>query len=211
MCAIQRMTALGMALALVCSGAWADAEAAAPAASSLVVPSLRETIQAQAETEFSFRSGIHWNMSPEQVQTLENTPMTTRSSGDWSVSVAGAPVEVSRFTADLVFMFYQNQLKMITYEFQSDGSALSYQYLIGALCSVYGDLRDADPAVIKALMDQIYPDRYRTELISQAHAWTAPDGTGIYLYYFTANAFAILYTPPEFGSGNAGGYAVNGL
>ena len=59
------------------------------------------------------------------------------------------PVTVSRFTADLVFMFYQNQLKMITYEFQAGASTLNYQYLLGALCSVYGDSADTDGAVIK--------------------------------------------------------------
>ena len=181
-------------------------------AEGTIIPSLRETIGTQqAPPAFSFRGGIGWNMTPEQVQTLENVPMTVRSSGDWSVSVAGSPVQVSRFTADLVFMFFQNQLKMITYEFQSDGNTLNYQYLVGALCSVYGDRHDADPAVIKALMDQIYPDRYRLDLITQPHSWTAPDGTCIYLYYFTANAFAILYTPPELAPQGGGTYQTNGL
>ena len=176
------------------------------------IPSIRETMQTeQTVTPFSFRNGIGWNMSMDQIKTLEPVPMAERSSSDWSVMVTSEQVQVSRFQADLVFMFWQDKLKMITYEFQADASKLNYQYLLGALCSVYGDSHEAQPATIKSMMDRIYPDRYRADWIREAHAWTAADGTNLFLYYFSANAYAILYVSPELTVQGGGGYEINGL
>ncbi len=181
-------------------------------AENMTIPSIRETIQAEQTDAFTFRNGVQWGMTPEQVQGIENIPMTMRTSksSEWSVMLTSSPVQVSRFTADLVYMFHQNQLKMITYEFQSDGSMLSYQYLTGALCSVYGESWDPGSILIKALMDRIYPDRYRTEWIREARGWTDGDGTAVYQYYFSTNSYAILYVCPELGGQNSG-YDVNGL
>ena len=177
------------------------------------IPSIRETMQTESKqtAAFSFRNGIGWNMSMEQVKALENVGMTERSSNEWAVMVTTEPVQVSRFQADLVFMFWQDRLKMITYEFQADASRLNYQYLLGALCTVYGDSREAQPTVIKSMMDRIYPDRYRTDWIREAHAWTAADGTNLFLYYFSANSYAILYVTPELTVQGGGGYETNGL
>lgn len=181
-------------------------------AESGTIPSIRETIQAEPDPKaFSFRNGISWNMDNQQVRTLENVAMNERASDDWSVMVTNEPVPVSRFSADLVFMFYQNRLKMITYEFRSDGSTLNYQYLLGALCSVYGESRNAEPAVIRSMMDRIYPGRYREDWIRESFMWTTPDGTHIFLYYFSADAYAILYTSPELTFQGSGGYETNGL
>ncbi len=176
------------------------------------VPSIRETMQAETGTvPFSFRNGIGWNMDMEQVRLLENSQMEERRSTEWSIMINAEPVAVSRFTADLVFMFYQNQLKMITYEFQNGASTLNFQYLLGALCSVYGESTDTKGEVIKGMMDRIYPDRYRLEWIREGHMWTAKDGTHVFLYYFSENAYAILYTSPELTVQISGGYNVNGL
>lgn len=185
---------------------------AAGMAESGGIPSIRETMQAETEIQpFSFRNGIHWNMDMQQVKILENSQMDERSSTEWSIMINAEPVTVSRFTADLVFMFYQNQLKMITYEFQSGASKLNYQYLLGALSSVYGDSAETDGVVIKGMMDRIYPDRYRGDWIREGRMWTSRDGTHIFLYYFSADAYAILYTSPELTIQNSGGYNVNGL
>lgn len=164
---------------------------------------------------FSFRNGIGWGMNPQQVSVIENIPMEQRSSTEWSVMVPTEKVQVSRFYADLVYMFYKNALRMINYEFQDERSgaskqkSLDYQYLTGALCSVYGESREADPAVIKGWMDRIYQDYYQQEKIHDALEWTAEDGTEIFLYYFSDVSYAILYVCPS-GSGN-NGYDINGL
>ena len=137
--------------------------------------------------------------------------MNERTSGEWSVMMTAEKVAVSRFTADLVFIFRQNQLRMITYEFNhNNDSVISFYYLIGALEFKYGKSQDAEPQIVKNLMDRIDPNHYQTERIQQVHAWTDKDGTGIYLYYFDTDRFAILYASPEL-SAPGGGYDVNGL
>ena len=176
--------------------------------------SIRDMVMTEKKP-FSFRNGISWGMNPEQVSVIENIPMEQRSSTEWSVMVPVEKVQVSRFYADLVYMFYQNALRMINYEFQdeqgtqSDRKSLNYQYLTGALCSVYGESREANPAVIKSWMDRIYLDYYQQERIHDAYEWTAEDGTSIFLYYFSDASYAILYVCPT-GSGSSG-YDTNGL
>ena len=177
------------------------------------VSGIRELFQAPVITStpapnaFRFRDGIRWGMNMRQVKALEPTPMTERLLQNWSIMLTNGKVTVSRFAADLVFMFREDQLQMISYEFQNC-SADDYQYLGGALSTVYGERQDAEPLKIKALMDAINPNRYQTDLITQAAVWATADGTTIYLYYFTENAFAIMYASPELGSRI---YQTNGL
>lgn len=199
-------------LAVMIIAALAAGIACPGAAETGTIPTIRETMQTEAAIpSFSFRGGIGWNMDMEQVRLIESSRMEDRVSTEWSIMFTAEPVAVSCYTADLVFMFYQNQLKMITYEFQADTSMLKFQYLLGALCSVYGDSADTEGAVVKSMMDRIYPERYRGDWIREAHIWTARDGTHIFLYYFDANAYAILYTCPELTVQSVGGYNVNGL
>ncbi len=96
---------------------------------------------------------------------------------------------------------------MISYEL-SQKSNDDFLYLAGALSSLYGDKTEADPLKIKALMDAINPNRYKTELISQASVWKNEDGTTVYLYYYSPDAFAVMYVSPELGSKI---YQTNGL
>ena len=170
--------------------------------------SIRDMVMTEKKP-FSFRNGISWGMNPQQVSVIENI------STEWSVMVPTEKVQVSRFYADLVYMFYQNALRMINYEFQeerngqTDPRSLNFQYLTGALCSVYGESREANPAVIKSWMDRIYQDYYQQEKIHDALEWTAEDGTVIFLYYFSDTSFEILYVCPSNGGGS--GYDTNGL
>ena len=62
--------------------------------------------------------------------------------------------------------------------------------------------------MIKNLMDIINPNRYRTEAMTEGYGWVLPDGTAVYLYYFSKDAFAIMYVSPEIGAGT---YQTNGL
>ena len=159
---------------------------------------------------FSFRNGVEWGMNPQQVAAIENVPMEQRTSSDWAVMLTAEPVSVSRFTADLVYIFYQNALRMITYEFQTDCSTLNYQSLAGALSSLYGESKDANTVIIKSWMDRIYQNYYNQELMHDARVWTTEDGTTVYLYYFTGEMYAILYICP--GSDSPGAdYETNGL
>ena len=157
---------------------------------------------------FRFRDGIRWGMNQQQVQALESEKMTERTMQNWSIMLTDGKVAVSRYTADLVFMFRENRLMMISYEFQRQASRDDFNYLSAALGSLYGAAAAAEPVKIKALMDTINPNRYRTELITAAETWMTADGTTIYLYYYSTDAFAIMYVSPELG---AGIYQTNGL
>ena len=140
---------LTVILALMMLPAVGNASAAGFGLLSTPAPQATEQIPA-----FTFRNGIGWNMSTEQVSTLETAPMNERTSGDWSVMMTAEKVAVSRFAADLVFIFRQNQLRMITYEFNyNNDSVISFYYLIGALEFKYGKSQDAEPQIVKNLMD----------------------------------------------------------
>ena len=152
-----------------------------------------------APNAFRFRDGIRWGMNTEQVKALEMSPMTERSQQNLTVMFSDGKVVVSRFTADLVFMFREDRLMMASYEFQQ-GSPDAFLYLSGALSYVYGEKAEAEPLKIKVLMDAFNPNRYKTELITQAAAWTAADGTSVFLYYYGEQDFAITYVSPELGN-----------
>ena len=177
-----------------------------------VVSGIRDLFSAPTATPspeaFRFRDGIRWGMNREQVKALEYEKMTERSMQDWSVMLTDEKVAVSRFTADLVFMFREDRLLMISYEFQKQAAKDNFEYLQVALGSLYGEPEAADPLSIKALMDAVNPDRYRTDLIRDAAVWKTADGTSIYLYYYSTDAFAILYVCPELGNRI---YQTNGL
>ena len=137
--------------------------------------------------------------------------MVERKQGDWSILYTQSRVEVSRYFADLVYMFYQDQLKMITYDFGRDAGDGSFSYLEGALSSVYGEMTEAEAGEVIRVMDQIYPGYYTEGLLDRVRGWTAADGTLIYLYYYGAEAFAILYVSPGTGAPGSGSYITTGL
>ena len=120
------------------------------------------------------------------------------------------PVEVSRYFADLVYMFRDDGLKMIQYDFGTKGSDADFLYLTGALDSVYGEHDEPEATEIVRLMDQIYPTYYQAESIVNRKGWTAADGTRIYLFYYSAGAYTILYANPADGAAQRN-YVTTGL
>ena len=183
-----------------------------PLASSLasgVIPNLRETpTVTPAVGTFSFRGGVQWNMSREQVRALETLELTERNQDSWSNLYPLSTVEVSKFRADLVYMFYSDRLKMISYDFGSGGSEADFLYLTGALDSVYGDHTESPASEIIGIMDQIYPGYYTADRLTSRRGWRAGDNTLIYLYYYAENAYAVLYVCA---GGSAGTYTTTGL
>ena len=157
---------------------------------------------------FRFRDGIRWGMNPQQVKSLESVNMVERVLQDWSIMVTTEKVAVSRFTTDLVFIFRQEQLKMIVYEFQRKDADADYQYLTGALCSLYGEQKEADPAMIKVLMDAVNPGRYQADKLTKANGWLTSDGTAVFQYQYAPDSFGVMYVAPELGGGL---YQTNGL
>ncbi len=175
------------------------------------IPDLKDPAAAEAENTFQFRGGIRWDMTPEQVQAAEPQPMIERSQEQWSVMYTQSGVDVSRFHADLVFMFQLRQLKMITYDFGTGKTAADFGYLSGALSAVYGEQAEPEAMEIVNTMDRIYPGYYTEERLNHVQGWTAADGTRIYLYYYAEDAFAVLYVCPDMAQAGREGYVTDGL
>ena len=175
------------------------------------IPDLRTPEPTAGDGAFRFRNGAGWGDSAAAVQDKEGQTMVERKQGDWAILYTQSRVEVSRYFADLVYMFYQDQLRMITYDFGSDSGTGSFGYLTGALSAVYGEMKDAESSEVIRVMDQIYPGYYTESLVTQVKQWTAADGTLIYLYYYAADAFAILYVSPAAGTSAGGPFITTGL
>ncbi len=142
---------------------------------------------------FSFRGGVRWGMTRDLVKALETVELVGRENGEWSILYPTVKVDVSRYQADLTYMFLNDQLKMIAYNFGAAGTEADFQYLTGALDSVYGDHVEPDAAMIFGFWNQIYPGSYSLENIRQARGWTAGEDTMICLYYYAKDAYEILY------------------
>ena len=158
---------------------------------------------------FSFRGGVQWDMSTEQVRGMEDLDLMERSRDGWSILYPAEQVHVSRYTADLVYMFFNDSLKMITYDFGSGGTATDYAYLTGALDEVYGDHSTLEASAVVRYMDQIYPGYYSPERLTQVLGWTGGTDTAVFLYYYAENAYAILYVNSV--AASQGGYVTDGL
>ena len=162
-------------------------------------------------TAFSFRNNVRWNMTSQQVQAAEGLAMVERSQGEWKVLYPQNRVEVSRFFADLVYIFYRDQLKLIMYEFDPSEPETTFQYLLKALESVYGETTAVSAEDIVGIMDLFYPGRYRTEALNRVTGWKTTDQTSVFLYYYSEKAFAILYASPDIGLTGETDCATNGL
>ena len=204
---MKRLIAFAAALVLVFALGAAAAEQATGTGSVWDLFGAAQPTATPAPNAFRFRDGIRWGMNTQQVRALETSPMTERSMQNLAVLFSDGKVVVSRFTADLIFIFREDRLIMASYEF-TQGTADAFLYLSGALSYVYGEKAEAEPLKIKVLMDTVNPNRYETDKIKQAAVWTAADGTTIYQYYYSENDFAITYISPELGRAM---YNVNGL
>lgn len=156
---------------------------------------------------FSFRGGVVWNMNPEQVQATEAGALTRMTNGSWTV-LFQEKAAVSTYTAQLVYMFRDGLLQMINYDFVTGANTGDYAYLSEALSSVYGAPETANTVDIYAAMNQVDPGRYRVSALRDARGWRLSDGTGIYLYWYSEDAYAILYVSP---AAAAGTYNTTGL
>ncbi len=193
-----------LCLSLLCPGFSLAAEG--------MIPNMWDQAAATPAPAFSFRGGIMWNMNRDQVRALESgLQMQENSRGNWSILYSLSRVDVSRYKADLVYMFYFDQLKMITYEFGNGGTAADYTYLTGALDTVYGEHAEPDSSVVVSIMDQIYPGYYTASNLHSVRSWTAGEDTWIYLYYYTQTAYGILYVNVPAGTQTDGSYVTTGL
>ena len=199
---LKRITGVFAALVLLLTGI-ASGEQTQVQQQEIIMPTATP-----GQIIFRFRDGIRWGMTPEQVKILEPEPMKELAREAWTVLITNEKVAVSRFTADLLFMFKDNRLQIIIYEFQRQNPENDFRYLTGALSAVYGTQTEVDPLMISNLMDSVNPNYYRFDQISRAVVWRTGDGTAIYQFFYAESAFAVMYVSAEQGPGL---YQTNGL
>ena len=175
-------------------------------------PTAFAEVPAEETPEFTFRNGIRWGMTPEQVRAAEGREADdfypTRDSVD---ILEFYDVPVSRFTSDLVYIFVNDTLYGACYcGFDTDYISASCHYLNGALSSVYGNPVPVEPDVINQFMIDI-SDGNNTGNFGDSLEWHAADDTKIWLTFYGDYDIYIFYVSPEFDASLIGTYDITGL
>ncbi len=173
---------------------------------------------------FTFRGGVQWEMSAEEVRTaeaewseahsVEEEEPQEAAMGQWTaLGYAGAPV--SKFKANLlIYLLLDDRLESITYDFsQLPAEELSdtFNYLVGALGSVYGELEAADKRNLLDFLDSVNKGFYTEEDIRNCMLRTLPDGTLVYIFYYSSAEFCIMYVNGAFDPSQVDKYETSGL
>ncbi|MGI6173417.1 MAG: hypothetical protein ACOYI8_05890 [Christensenellales bacterium] len=179
---------------------------------STALPCFAEENAKEKDDVFTFARGARWGMSRADVMALEDMDEDADfgeedESGLTDLMVSG--VKVSKYAAELAYMFLQDELCCIVYYIPapSDGGDVSYRYLQGALSSLYGEPSNEDESAFLRFADNIEKwaardDREEISLISFdiATVWHIAgdtdvllgdvDGETLIIYYNTAFDFA---------------------
>lgn len=134
---------------------------------------------------FEFRNGVTWNMgSREVLESEEIQEYTEEIETDEIMNgvevVMLSDVEVSKFNADLSYVFIEDSLQMCLYELTMDEKEAAY--LTGALKTKYGQLPVETNEFLYGMMCRLVPDVYGEENpFGNGLCWHLPDGTVIQL------------------------------
>lgn len=161
-------------------------------------------VPALAEDAFSFRGGVHWDASPDDVALAEGgiSDYLYEMGDVFAFGYEG--ISVSRYTAYLAYAFLQGKLQVIGYQIR--GGEEDIAYLTTALRKVYGEETEADLDYLADTLTNLMNQRYTARQFGSARAWEAGDGTRIYLAA-EENAVSIYYLNPSLSVG----YNVVGL
>ena len=123
---------------------------------------------------FNFRNGVRWEMTPEQVTACEGAePDVSREEGT-QTGVQYLKVGVSKYSAQLIYMFRDNQLKLAMYGI-ADTTEDDYAYLDNALVSLYGAHADMDGTVVIEAVSAIPLNREEARAYLNDGAWIAEE------------------------------------
>ena len=115
-------------------------EAAYPAATLAAAEKASAPAEAQTASgsSFTFRNGLHWGMSPEEVLAAEGVSQFayTKPISD-RMMIQDLLVNLSKFVSDGAYIFVDNRLVMTAFSIESS-SADDAAYLAAALEQVYG-------------------------------------------------------------------------
>ena len=127
---------------------------------------------------FTFR-GLHWGMSPDEVQAVEGQEFSGLAAGSYTTTFGYLEdLRVSKFEADIQYIFIENGLAGvgIAIDDSIDDLKADADYLLQALTILYGEpqSQDALPAVLFELF-------FTKRNIDEMYVWLPADDTCIFL------------------------------
>lgn len=155
---------------------------------------------ASATQPFTFRNGITWGMSPEEVAaTEEGEPLSTKL--DTGEILIYENSRVSKYPSQLGFYFISGKLVMSIYVPENPNEEM-LNTLRKAYDTRYGEEAEADPAACHAVMDRVNPGYYTEEQVAAfpMYRWVAEGDTEIWMVFENPAAegqIGILYVSPD--------------
>lgn len=135
-----------------------------------------------SDGSFTFRNGLHWGMTPEEVLATEKK-LAFQSEQRVSDRVVGRvlTVKLSKFDVRGVYFFVDNRLAAVEF-FYAGSQNGDATYLGNALQNVYGEA-EKNAAVLKQLATAIIAVRGKLDgYTNAAFSWFLPNGTAIQLF-----------------------------
>lgn len=175
------------------------------------------------EEPFSFRNGIQFGMSLEELKqkekengNLDDSIWASVEIGNWKMFGTHVPVEVSNYKANLIYLLANDCMEAAGYDFndisaeESVGDA--FKYIRQALSAVYGENEPVAASKIVELMDAFSQGFYSEADIREAVKWELST-VMIYQFYYDEDQFVVMYIDPKFdyASVNKSTVNVNGL
>ncbi len=148
---------------------------------------------------FTFRNGIQWGMSPEEVQAAEAAePAVSQEMDSGYLINLYTGAAVSNYSATLEYVFLKDALKLAVYDFTGNVAEKDFSYLSGALGSVYGEAEPIGPEAIYDVLNAIVPDAYDLNALTGCIHWPLDSATDIYMFYYTEDQFSIMYVSEDY-------------
>ncbi len=146
---------------------------------------------------FSFRNGIHWGMTEDQMLKNENYHTVLQSSTiAGKIKAVALSTSLSKFNATGVYYFVEDQgLQLV--EFFAKASAADVEYLIGAMNSVYGEAH-SDEAINSLLAMALQTNGVSLQGYQTAVASWYPTATTVIQLFKTSTGFDLYYGNGEF-------------
>ena len=150
--------------------------------------------QSAAGSEFNFRGGITWGMTPDEVRAIETgEEKSFREDGDVTALMYGY-TDFSKYTADyLLYVFVNNELKEAVYIITTNPADSQYDYLSGALTQLYGEASEISNEQLNAEMS--FYSGFDGSKITKANAWDT-DSALVRITY--DSEIDVSYMDPDF-------------
>lgn len=144
-------------------------------AAALLLMLLFAACAEESKQAFTFRNGVHWGMSHEEVIAAEGNPKCEIDEDEDALTVGIEDVEYGEQKCRLEYDFLNDELFMISVEFNTEDGDVSFDSLKRKLTSLYGEPGDFSDDVKSELSDE------EIEELDGIASWTLADATEVWL------------------------------